>query len=440
MPAIVKALKAMRLKNVGVLPFRVKQGAGKAGFSTPLNSSLATRIENLLIIHSGPKEAEALGVIHDAGLAASKQKVASWFAVPGNRKKLFEVSYPLAWGTQKVKADAFLTGLVKTSKDLRQTTVTLEYLDHRDPSNLIELSAFTIKTDRNILRDLGYSFALAQKARPALVADRGSPENADELVLEQLSKQQGNKKEDTSARPDNVGGIKVELVVESTPSEIRESTAGEGPKWQVECPGAGKKVFFRLKNTSTRELGVVLRLNGVNTIDQQKFDPEGCRKWIIPAGKTYTIKGFYLVGGDEPDGRPRAGPDKVFPFKVMVDKDASAIRSEMGDKVGLIQVDVFEPGSGEPKFTVNAKGMEPSKEVKARQSYSTLRTTLLKSARLKAMAVAEREVLTLDTTPLPKPSSELKVVPFGPPQFVASLTIKIVPAEGGPDGTPVLLQ
>jgi hypothetical protein len=490
MPSIVKSLKAKRLTNVGVLPFRVQQGDGKPGFSTPMSSSLATRVENLLIVHSGPKEAEALGVLHDAGIAASKQKVASWQSATG-RKKLFEARYPLAWGNARVKAHAFLTGLVKVSKDLRQTTVTLELIDHRDPRELIELSQFTLKSDRNILRDLGYSFALPKKARAALVARRGPAEEADDLMFEQLPKQQGgkkkpedtrgafdeggdkkdpekpdkkdpekkdpeqkgqpdkkdpekkddyNKKDDTYARPETVGGIKVEMLVDGEVLAFRESaTAGNGPKYQVECPKPGAKITFRLTNTTDHELGVVLRLNGVNTINQQRQEPERCGKWILPRGKTYIVKGFLMVGGvddgpkaDDPDYKAPAGKDVIFPFKVLVGAEASAVRGEMGERTGLIEVDVFEPGNAEPEQTVSIKGMEPSKEKRARESYGSLRTTLIKSARLKTTTVAKREIIHLDKTQTVRdPNSKIKVVEFEKPAFVARVAIRVLAPEGG---------
>jgi hypothetical protein len=104
----------------------------------------------------------------------------------------------------------------------------------------------------------------------------------------------------------------------------------------------------------------------------------------------------------------------------------------MGDKASLIEVDVFEPGSVEPELTVSTKGMEPSKEKKARESYVSLRTTLIKSARLKTTMVAKREMIHLDSTPLANHGSKLKVVPFDRPQFVARIAIKVVPAEGAP--------
>src|SRR5438105_2439368 len=113
MPHIIQSLRDRGCKNVAVLRFQVQKGKRPAHFdNAPLNGSLAQRVENMLIIHGGPRESDALGVIHDAGAVAAKKKIGDWFSSTAQRKKLFELRYPLAWGKKTVQADAFLTGLV----------------------------------------------------------------------------------------------------------------------------------------------------------------------------------------------------------------------------------------------------------------------------------------------------------------------------------------
>lgn len=136
MPRVVERLKAQNHKNVGVLRFRVQDGAGKETFDSPLSGRLVDRVENLLVIHGGPDERTALGVIHKAGWFASKQGVSSWYSKPADRRKLFEAEYPLAWGTKTVKADVFLTGKVSLNRGRKQTTVTLEAFDRANPTVL----------------------------------------------------------------------------------------------------------------------------------------------------------------------------------------------------------------------------------------------------------------------------------------------------------------
>src|SRR5262249_59889207 len=75
MPDVVAQLKKKGYKNVGTLRFQVKRAGKPASYGLPLSGSLATRVENLLVIHGGPKEKEALGVINDASKVARAKKV-----------------------------------------------------------------------------------------------------------------------------------------------------------------------------------------------------------------------------------------------------------------------------------------------------------------------------------------------------------------------------
>jgi len=202
-PSLYDTLKEKCYNNVGVLRFRVQRGSAKASFKAPLCGSLATRVENLLVMHNAEDPKDVLGVIHDAGAVAGKKKIASWYSKPDARKKLFELEYPLAWGQgggkppAQVKADVFITGLLKTSPDMRKTTVTLQYFDPKT-TDLVTWKTFSFKSDRNIPRGFGYSFAIPSKARARLVASRSAKgADVDDLAFEDLPKQdQQDKKDD----------------------------------------------------------------------------------------------------------------------------------------------------------------------------------------------------------------------------------------------------
>ena len=56
---------------------------------------------------------------------------------------------------------------------------------------------------------------------------------------------------------------------------------------------------------------------------------------------------------------------------------------DLGDKAGLIEMDVFEEGSTEPDLQVSPRGLPPSKDKVARETYKGLRTALLQSSGLK---------------------------------------------------------
>src|SRR5262245_33499653 len=181
MPDVVAQLKKKGYKNVGTLRFQVKQAGKEAGYGTALSGSLATRVENLLVIHGGPKEKDALGVIHDASKVARAKKVGAWPTVAAERRKLFTHDYPLAWGKTSVKPDAFLTGQVELSKDMRTTTLKLQAFDKKG-DKITVLKTLTVDTDSQVVRDLGYTFALSSKTRGTLIARRSSTREVDRFI------------------------------------------------------------------------------------------------------------------------------------------------------------------------------------------------------------------------------------------------------------------
>lgn len=507
MPRVVEYLRGKGYRNVGVLRFRVQKGMRVSRFdNAPLNGDLATRIENLLVIHSGPDEKKALGVIHDAGGVAARRKVGSWYSVTAQRRKLFRGSYPLAWKGKPISPDVFLTGLVRTTPDLKRTTVRLECFDRKNPTQMKQVAQFTLKTDRNLVRDLGYSFALSPVQRKGLVAKRAA-DQVDENTIEAVNDQGGENSQKPNQKPQNqklqvspanIAGVKVQMMVDDKAREISKSpTQGAGPGWQVESPKPGQKIYFALTNTTDKRLGVVLKLNGVSTVDQQKDPSDGCRKWVIPPGKTFKIRGFYMVkndggqtgggqggqtggqgtggqddqatqagqgrsagrgdtkkkpvkkqkavkrnedddgpkndenpgdngGGQQPFGQK--GKTPVLPFKVLVGQEAAAMKAQLGDKYGLIEIDVYAEGKTDDEdLQVSAKGLPPAKDKAARGSYKALRTALLKSARLKTQTVVRKEVIVPDEKAAGT-TSGIKQVDFTG-YVVGHLAIRVLPRE-----------
>jgi hypothetical protein len=453
-----------------------------------------------LILHAERDGKPALGVTRETGSTANKQKVGSWTGSKSllERRKLFDVNYPLAWGKSSVKVDAFVTGKVVLSKDMKQTTVTMLVMDKANPGKLETLAEFTVPTDRNVLRDLGVSFALPREIRSRAIKGkkRGDEIDSDavEIVGEQQQQNQKDKdtapkdkdtapkdkddapkdkdtpkdkddaakdkdgekktKPDTGSSPSDIGGVAVRLLSETEECIIRESaTQGDGVKWQVESPAPGKKVAFELTNKTDKQLAVVLRLNGVNVVNMQKLEPEFCGKVILNPGKKAVVRGFIEVpegtasergkakkrdGLDDdppvPDTKPKM---TIRPFAVLVGDEAKTMRAELGDKAGLIEIDVFEKGSTDPEAQVNQRGLPPSKALKARETYKGLKTALLQSSGLKTKmesttaGVKSRELI------VPKPESEREeiragITDFPSPAFVSRVAIKVVPREAAP--------
>src|SRR4051812_33962666 len=66
------------------------------------------------------------------------------------RGALFRGRYPMAWGDQQVEPDAFLTGVVVLSPDLRRMIVSVQAFG-RDGAALKEVAQFTATTDLPVL-------------------------------------------------------------------------------------------------------------------------------------------------------------------------------------------------------------------------------------------------------------------------------------------------
>jgi hypothetical protein len=181
-----------------------------------------------------------------------------------------------------------------------------------------------------------------------------------------------------------------------------------------------------LKNTTDKTMGVVLKLNGVSTIDQQTEASVACRKWVIPAGKTYTIRGFHML-------EPGATKTKVLNFAILVGEEAKQASAELGEKAGLIEVDVFEeaagPPSNEEEMQLSLRGLKPQQRNKV-TSHAALRKALLKSAGLQSKMLRGRELI-VPKTGEGTPGADLKVVKFES-RLVGGLSIRVLPREDRP--------
>jgi hypothetical protein len=448
-PKLVAKLKEKKYGNVGVLRFQVNMPGQKPTYAAPLSGNVVSRLETGLIIHVDEEGKPAMGVIRDAGMTAARQKVGAWPTNGDERKKLFGASYPLAWGRSKVKPDVFLTGKVELSKDLKKTTMTIQSFDKGDPVKFQTLAAFTIPTDRSMLRDLGCSIALPRAFRSRAIK-KGTPDSElDSEVIEMVQTSLKNEgkpkppddpKPDTTAKPDNVGGVTVKLLVGGEAAKFVEKDCdGDAVKWEVVSPAPGKKIAFELTNTTDKKLGVVLRLNGMNVINMQKDVPEFCGKIILAPGKKGVVTGFIEVDEAAPRTikKPGEEPEKpkmtVRPFGVLVGAEAAKAKAEFAETAGLIEVDVFEEGGADPELQISPRGLPPTKEKVARETYKGLRTALLQSSGLKTKVVTDKPGFKSRELIVPRPAEERvklkgRVAEFPKPSLVARVAVRVVPA------------
>ena len=103
--------------------------------------------------------------------AASGRTHAATFRNARRPAPLFEHDYPVAWGDQSKRPDAFLTGEVVVGKDMKTMEVVVLAFDRKNPERLQEVARVSnVPVDRNVLVGIGQSFALARGLKHRLLA------------------------------------------------------------------------------------------------------------------------------------------------------------------------------------------------------------------------------------------------------------------------------
>jgi hypothetical protein len=122
-------------RSIGMLKFLVhKEGQDKLSDNAgTLNLTIARQLELGLLLANDPLK--PIGIIEGASAVAAQTPAVNHLTREG-RLKLFELDYPLAWGKEKVKADAFLTGVVGISGDLKTLKIQFHVFDQK--SNKLE--------------------------------------------------------------------------------------------------------------------------------------------------------------------------------------------------------------------------------------------------------------------------------------------------------------
>lgn len=319
-PEVIRYLRQKGYHEVGVLKFRVKVGDAAATDNVgPLNLDVAERLELALLLATPD---ESLGILHDAsGTLVRNHNHRANHLLREGRLACFDTRYAHAYGDGRpVAADAFVTGFIKLTADLQTTRVCLMAFG-RDGNLEPVGKPFEVPTDARTLIETGASYALSEG-------------KVDELVSKGFGdggKLQFNRAAATAASATTT--VKTTLTattVKTTPAGTVVKTPGadaaptpvldpkdvsvqveilyngevvpienRGGRPTVREPLPGDQVAFRLKNVSKDRCGVVLMINGENTVLRQKGDPAQCKKWILEAGQVGLITGYQLNGEQE---------------------------------------------------------------------------------------------------------------------------------------------
>jgi hypothetical protein len=323
-PDIVKYLKEKKYSNVGVLKFRTKLGEEQPGDNAgPLNRTLAERLEIALVLANDLKE--PVGVLRNASARAAKIKGANHLTAEG-RKALFQTRYPIAWGDTDADADAFLTGVALVDSKTDTITVSVQAFD-RTSTKLEQVALVKSKVNLTDLMDSGGSFLL----RGAF--DDGKPKltlpDAGQQVVKTAARVRA--KEETFPLDDPKAPVALEIRYDGKPVRV-EFRDGKG---FVPEPQEGQKVILvvRRKDRSPARLGVVLRVNGENTLYKDRLPPAQAHMWVMsPDSDPLEVEGF------------KTGKDSGEAFRILSPAESKRQEMNYGADVGTISLTVFHEG------------------------------------------------------------------------------------------------
>lgn len=393
---IMNNLRQQKYENVGVLKFQVKLANRPPSFDVGLlNTNMATRLENALILANDEKK--PIGITRNASqVAARTQKINS--LNPEDCKTLFQATYPLAWGDKEVSVDAFLTGVVELSGDLKDATVKIRSFDQKNPQPQDMLN-FKVKTDRSILSDTGMSFSLVK--RDLKVKVRG--DHLDTEAVEDAEQRLEGKPRPNDSAVENL--LDLQVYYNGTPQKV--IVDNETGSRKIPEPPAKAAIYFTVK--SKERIGLVLRINGINTLNMEGSDRqvEECSKWVLEPGKEYTIKGFYM------------SDNRVLPFQVVSPQGLTSLDPE---RLGLIEAAVFREEAN----------ILTSKE------FANLRSLSSSKAKPKTLQELQNQIMASAKSPkatgrgliMPGEASgttEVKATRFENPNYVGSLVIRYYP-------------
>ncbi len=343
-PLIMEQLTLRGYQNVGVLKFRIKKGKQDSSDQVgSLNLRLTKKLELALVVANDARN--PIGLVADASQVAAKIPGASHLSAEG-REKLFSREYPLAWGDQEVKPDAFLTGVALISPDLRTMTVGVLGFD-QSSETLFPVAKFEVTPDLEDLLDSGESFTVRG------VFDDGSlsltqEERKDKATQEALTTSLAVKQEtegnsspiESKEHPLNSSDAPIELEIKYD-NQVQAIEFRDGAAFVAE-PQEGQTVTLVVRRKSNdKRLGLVLKVNGENTLGRGTVADARAKTWVLePGRREWGFQGYYDTANNTMER-----------FKVLSQDESKAKEIDYGEFVGSISVSVFPEQKVKPKVS-----------------------------------------------------------------------------------------
>jgi hypothetical protein len=352
-PRILDYLRDHHYGNVGVLKFLLKKDDRKPANAGVLETMLANRVEIALILADDVNN--PVGIIHNASGVAATLRGAD-HRTAKSREVLFKKSYPLSWGSLTVSPDAFLTGDVQLSSDFKTMKVRVVAYGPKSTQEE-EVTHFTALCTAKTLGEAGKSFV-----RRFSTVKEGSEDDGTDVSGDAQHGQDVNPLNDPD-RPVTLEIFYDDKKVFDGRNLPFKNDDGEAP---IPEPKTGQLVRFHIQRTNKAEgsLGVLLLVNGVNTVfEEQDRSPADYTKWILtskPGEEFVDVRGYYVRQGEGYE---------VIPFKVFSDADSRDPANIYGPKPGLVLFEVYRQAtlgssSGDGTLRGIGRGTLPQPEKK----------------------------------------------------------------------------
>jgi hypothetical protein len=340
-PKLLEKFQAQGYQNVGVLKFSIKYG--DRPISEPagvLNTRLSAKVELALIVANNLKQ--PLGIVHNASATAATIRGANHATAEG-RPRLFEKTYPLAWGSQRVTPDAFVTGIAAVSADLRTMTVYLQAFD-KTSLQLATLAEFTAPVELEQLLDAGESFSVRG------VFDRGNVEYTSAQLHEQATAEAVQTalvtKQETAQATKPTTAKLHPLAAENQDSPVTFEVRYNNQPQKLEFrngaaflpePTEHQAVSLVVRRrghagpgTKRPRFGIVVKVNGESTLERETAADPQCKTWVLEEELAeFGLYGYYLKG------------DQLQKFQVLSSAASQSRELDYGADVGLISISVF---------------------------------------------------------------------------------------------------
>ena len=362
-PRILHVLRERNIQTVGVLKFSACIGDGDFPDSLGnLNIRLAEKLELSLILAQSAEESkrdQQIGIVRDASKIANSIEDASHVTDRG-RELLFSKEYSLAWqfrGKTSVIPDGLIIGVAQIENDLQSMNIELVLLDRSD-FQFRPLATLNVRTNLEDLIDSGESFTTRGLFDNGSIQENSSTielvaKQAAEIRKERLSTREPQALSSHPLVTSSNAPISFEVWYDKQPQpfEFREGVAF------VKEPSEGQDVIFvvRRKQADGQRYGVLIRVNGENTLYRQRIPDTKAALWILEADSSaFSVRGFQTDSGTREA------------FRVLSDTESKQREVDYGRDVGMISLVVYREGQRQPGF------LSDKEEVIAAQSQVTL--------------------------------------------------------------------